>query len=71
MRPNLPCETGFSVSSRRRVESLAGVAELADALVLGTSSSECGFESLRPHRRVTTFVAGLLAWETLFHRISR
>jgi hypothetical protein len=31
------------------VESLAGVAELADALVLGTSSSECGFESLRPH----------------------
>jgi hypothetical protein len=33
-----------------RLESLAGVAELADALVLGTSSSECGFESLRPHR---------------------
>ena len=32
-----------------RVDCLAGVAELADALVLGTSSSECGFESLRPH----------------------
>lgn len=29
--------------------TLAGVAELADALVLGTSSKECGFESLRPH----------------------
>lgn len=49
MVTNLPCETRFSLSSRRRVESLAGVAELADALVLGTSSSECGFESLRPH----------------------
>ena len=35
---------------RPRVVTLAGVAELADALVLGTSSSECGFESLRPHR---------------------
>ena len=59
--------------SRPRVESLAGVAELADALVLGTSSSECGFESLRPHeRRVCTAVPRrLLAWKTLFHRISR
>ena len=26
------------------------MAELADALVLGTSSTECGFESLRPHQ---------------------
>ena len=49
MVTNLPCETRFSLSWRPKVESLAGVAELADALVLGTSSSECGFESLRPH----------------------
>jgi hypothetical protein len=34
--------------------TLAGVAELADALVLGTSSSECGFESLRPHSNFET-----------------
>jgi hypothetical protein len=37
--------------------TLAGVAELADALVLGTSSSECGFESLRPHSRFDTCVS--------------
>src|ERR1017187_10326274 len=36
------------------MRTLAGVAELADALVLGTSSSECGFESLRPHQVIAS-----------------
>ena len=58
---------------RPRLETLAGVAELADALVLGTSSSECGFESLRPHESDVRHdkPSRLLTWGTLFHRISR
>ena len=58
---------------RPRLKTLAGVAELADALVLGTSSSECGFESLRPHEIDVRHdkPSRLLAWKTLFHRISR
>src|SRR5487761_714027 len=54
MRTNLPCHPRRNPPARLEW-GRAGVAELADALVLGTSSSECGFESRRPHEyRVVT-----------------
>src|SRR5487761_1922998 len=57
MRTNLPCHPRRNPPARLEW-GRAGVAELADALVLGTSSSECGFESRRPHEyRVVTGAA--------------
>jgi hypothetical protein len=48
-------ESSRFVSGRAQTQALlrapnADVAEMVDALVSGTSSSECGFESLRPHQ---------------------
>jgi hypothetical protein len=58
VEPSCSASASSSRPGRRRIVQLVGVApvkfadvaEMVDALVSGTSSSKCGFESLRPHQ---------------------
>ena len=56
------CDVWYNIEALKdihhSIERYAGVAELADALDLGSSSSECRFDSCHPHHSLVPWCSG-------------